>query len=202
MTPYLLLVAAYLIGGIPFGYLLVRFTTGRDVRSLGSGNIGATNVLRTTSRALGILTLLLDVAKGWFAVWLMGRFTAQDPAWTSLAALAVLFGHAFPVFLKFRGGKAVASFIGAFLYLEPLPLFAVLLVFLAVVWATRFISLGSICAAGSFPFAVWMISRPPSPVLLAALIAGFFIVYRHRANIGRLRAGTENVFSFSRTGKR
>ncbi|HBY63489.1 MAG TPA: acyl-phosphate glycerol-3-phosphate acyltransferase, partial [Solibacterales bacterium] len=154
------------------------------------------------SRGLGVLTLLLDVAKGWCAVWLMGRFTAEDATWMSLAALAVLFGHAFPVFLRFQGGKAVASFIGAFLYLEPLPLFAVLLLFVAVVAATRFISLGSICAAGSFPFAVWLISHPPLAVLAAALVSGGFVVYRHRTNIERLRAGTESVFSFSKAGRK
>ena len=109
--PAVLLLAAYLIGGIPFGYLLVRLKTGRDVRSMGSGNIGATNVLRTTGRAFGVLTLLLDIAKGWFAVWLMGRFTALDPGWMSAAGAAVVLGHAFPVFLKFKGGKGVAGFV-------------------------------------------------------------------------------------------
>lgn len=196
MTPVLLVLAAYLIGGIPFGYLLVRLATGRDVRTLGSGNIGATNVLRTTGRGIGILTLLLDVAKGWVAVWLMARFTAGDPFWTSLSALAVLFGHAFPVFLKFQGGKAVASFIGAFLFLQPEPLGAVLVVFVVCVAVTRYISLGSILAAGTFPLAVWMISHPPLPVVLAALIAGAFIIWRHQQNLARLRAGTEHVFSF------
>lgn len=196
MTPVLLLVCAYLIGGIPFGYLLVRFTTGRDVRTMGSGNIGATNVLRTTGRGIGVLTLALDIAKGWTAVWLMSKYTEGDPLWTSLAALAVLFGHAFPVFLKFEGGKAVASFIGAFLYLQPAPLVSVLVVFVVCVAVTRYISLGSILAAGTFPLAVWMISHPPLPVVLAALIAGAFIVWRHKANIERLRAGTEHVFSF------
>lgn len=196
MTPIFLLIAAYLIGGIPFGYLLVKLRSGQDVRSMGSGNIGATNVLRTSGRGIGILTLLLDIAKGWFAVWLMARYTGSDPLWTSLAALAVLGGHAFPVFLGFRGGKAVASFIGAFLYLQPWPLFAVLLVFVMAVAATRHISLGSILAAGTFPLAVFLISHPPFPVLAAAIITAAFIVWRHRANIDRLRAGTEPVFSF------
>jgi len=196
MTPLLLVLAAYLIGGIPFGYLLVRVTTGRDVRTMGSGNIGATNVLRTTGRGIGILTLALDVAKGWVAVWLMSRYTAGDPLWMSLAALAVLFGHAFPLFLKFEGGKAVASFIGAFLFLQPEPLVAVLVVFVVCVAVTRYISLGSILAAGTFPLAVWMISHPPLPVVLAALIAGAFIIWRHKQNIERLRSGTEHRFSF------
>ena len=196
MIPALILVGAYLLGGIPFGYLLVRLTTGRDVRSLGSGTIGATNVLRTTGRGLGVITLLLDIAKGYLAVWLAGRLTDHDPLWMSGAALAVLFGHAFPIFLKFQGGKAVASFVGAFLCLTPLPLFAVILVFVITVAYSRFISLGSIVAAGTLPFAVWLILHPPFPVLAAALIAGILVVWRHKGNMERLRAGTESVFSF------
>ncbi len=196
MTPVLLILAAYIIGGIPFGYLLVRLTTGRDVRTMGSGNIGATNVLRTSGRAIAVLTLLLDVLKGWVAVWLTARFTNGDPMWTSVAALAVMLGHGFPAFLKFRGGKAVATFIGAFLYLQPVPLLAVLIVFVICVAATRYISLGSVVAAGSFPLAVWLISHPPTAVLIASILAGAFIVWRHKGNLQRLRAGTEHVFSF------
>lgn len=198
MTGLLVLVIAYLVGGIPFGYVLVRLTTGKDVRSSGSGNIGATNVLRTTGRAAGVATLLLDVAKGTFAVWLAARMTNDDPWWTSLAALAVMAGHAFPLFLKFKGGKAVASFIGAFLYLTPLPLIAVLVVFVVTVAVTKAISAGSIIAAGTFPMGVWLILHPPAPVLIASLIAGGFIVYRHKSNIERLRAGTENRFSWKK----
>lgn len=195
--PLLALILAYVIGGIPFGFLLVRLKTGRDVRSMGSGNIGATNVLRTTGRSIAILTLLLDIAKGFFAVWLESRLAGHSPFWTSAAALAVMFGHAYPVFLKFQGGKAVASFIGAFLYLTPVALFSVLVLYVIVVAATRYISLASIIAAGTFPLAVWIILHPPAPVLIASLIAGAFIVYRHGANIERLRAGTEHVFRFS-----
>src|SRR5580658_9902316 len=136
MTPLLVLVVAYLVGGIPFGYLLVKLKTGEDVRSKGSGNIGATNVLRTTGRAIGILTLLLDIGKGFFAVWFAAWLTGSSPEWMSLAALAVMGGHAYPVFLKFQGGKAVASFVGAFLYLTPIPMIAALLVFVIVVAAT------------------------------------------------------------------
>ena len=197
MTPALLVVAAYLIGGIPFGYILVRLKTGRDVRSMGSGNIGATNVLRTTGRAIAIVTLILDIAKGFVAVWLMARYTANDPLWTSAAAVAVMAGHAFPIFLKFKGGKAVASFIGAFLYLTPIPLLAVVLVFIIVVAVTRYISLGSVIAAGTFPLGVFLILHPAWPVLIAALVAGAFIVLRHKANLERIRAGNEHVFRFS-----
>jgi glycerol-3-phosphate acyltransferase PlsY len=196
MNGLLALVIAYLIGAIPFGYLLVRFTTGKDVRAAGSGNIGATNVLRTTGRAAGVATLLLDIAKGYFAVFLAAKMTDDDPLWMSVAALAVMAGHAFPVFLKFHGGKAVASFIGAFLYLTPLPLAAVLVLFVITVAATKAISAGSILAVGTFPLGVWLILHPPAPVLIAALIAGAFIIYRHKSNIERLRAGTENRFSW------
>ena len=198
MIGLMALVVAYLIGGIPFGYVLVRLTTGKDVRAAGSGNIGATNVLRTTGRAAGVATLLLDVAKGYFAVWLASFWTHGDPLWMSLAALAVMAGHAFPVFLRFQGGKAVASFIGAFLYLTPLPLAAVLLLFVATVAVTKAISAGSIMAAGTFPLGVFMIQHPPMPVFVASLIAGGFIVYRHKANIQRLRAGTENRFQWKK----
>jgi acyl phosphate:glycerol-3-phosphate acyltransferase len=198
MNGLLALVIAYLIGAIPFGYLLVRLTTGKDVRAAGSGNIGATNVLRTTGRAAGVATLLLDIAKGYFAVFLAAKMTDDDPLWMSLAALAVMAGHAFPVFLKFHGGKAVASFIGAFLYLTPLPLAAVLVLFVITVAATKAISAGSILAVGTFPLGVWLILHPPAPVLVAALIAGAFIIYRHKSNIERLRAGTENRFSWSK----
>ncbi len=113
----------------------------------------------------------------------------------SLAALAVMAGHAFPVFLKFQGGKAVASFIGAFLYLTPIPMLAALVVFVIVVAATRQISMGSIVAAGALPLATWLIEHPPWIVIAATLVAGVFLIYRHRANIARIRAGTENVFS-------
>ena len=196
MMPLAALVIAYLLGAIPFGYLLVRFKTGGDVRKSGSGNIGATNVLRTTGRLAGVVTLLLDIAKGYAAVWIAGRLTGGDPLWMALAALAVMAGHAFPVFLGFRGGKAVASFIGAFLCLTPLALLCVLVVFTAIVAWTRFISLGSICGAATFPLAVWIVERPPLSALLASLIAAAFIVYRHRENIERLHHGTENRFRF------
>src|SRR5450755_4587042 len=192
MIALLVLTLAYLVGAIPFGYLLVKWKTGADVRGAGSGNIGATNVLRTTGRAAGVATLLLDIAKGYLAVWLAAKLTGDAPEWTSLAALAVMAGHAFPVFLKFQGGKAVASFIGAFLYLTPLPLAAVLVLFVITVASTKAISAGSILMAGMFPLGVWLILHPPAPVLIASLIAGAFMIYRHKSNIARLRAGTEN----------
>jgi acyl phosphate:glycerol-3-phosphate acyltransferase len=199
MTGLLTIVIAYLIGSIPFGYLLVKLTSGQDVRAVGSGNIGATNVLRTGNRWAAVATLILDAAKGFAAVWLAAAMTDQSPTWASLAALAVMAGHSYPVFLGFKGGKAVATFIGAFLLLTPVPLAAALLVFLVVVAATRHISAGSVIAAGTFPLGVWMILHPPAVVLLASVIAGAFIVYRHKSNLDRLHSGTENVFSWRRS---
>lgn len=195
LTSLVALAAAYLIGGIPFGYLVVKWKTGADVRASGSGNIGATNVLRTTGRAAGILTLALDIAKGAVAVWLADKLTAGSIHWMSAAAVVVMAGHAFPVFLHFHGGKAVASFIGAYLYLAPLPLLAVLIVWVAAVAYSRYVSLGSILAAGTFPLAVWLLMRPPVSLVAASIVSSAFIIYRHRGNIARIRAGSENLLS-------
>lgn len=196
MMPLLSVLFAYLLGAIPFGYLLVRWKTGGDIRTSGSGNIGATNVLRTTGIVAGVVTLILDIAKGYFAVWVADRASLGSPFWTSLAALAVMAGHAYPIFLGFKGGKAVASFIGAFLRLAPLATIAMLVVFVAVVAKTRYISLGSIIAAATFPIAVWLILQPPVEIELAAFTASIFVIYRHRANIRRLQEGSEHVLRF------
>ena len=193
---FLALLAAYLIGGIPFGYLIVKLRTGRDVRNMGSGNIGATNVLRTTGRLWGVFTLLLDIGKGWIACALMQRLAGSSPEWIAAAGVAVVLGHAFPVYLKFQGGKAVASFVGVALHLAPWALAAVAAVFVITVAATRYISLGSILGAGLFPFAVWILYHPGPGVMSAVTFCGLFIIWRHRSNIARLRAGTENVFRF------
>ena len=192
----LALLIAYLLGAIPFGYLLVKWKTGSDVRAAGSGNIGATNVLRAAGRAAGLATLLLDAGKGYLAVGLAARLTGHSAFCMSAAARTVMAGHAFPIFLKFKGGKAMASCIGAFLCLAPIPLAAALAIFVITVAATRFISLGSVFAAGSLPLAVWLISHPPLPVVIAAVVAGAFIIWRHSSNLERLRAGSEHVFSF------
>jgi glycerol-3-phosphate acyltransferase PlsY len=198
MMPLLALAIAYLLGAIPFGYLLVKLRTGTDVRASGSGNIGATNVLRTTGIATAIATLVLDIAKGYVGVWIAGRLSDNSPVWMSAAALAVMAGHAYPIFLGFRGGKAVASFIGAFLRLTPAPMIASLVVFVAVVAWSRHISLGSIVAAGTFPLAVWLILQPSIYVVVAALIAGIFVILRHKTNIERLREGSERTLSWGK----
>jgi glycerol-3-phosphate acyltransferase PlsY len=196
MIPLAVLVIAYLLGAIPFGYVLVKWKTGADVRAAGSGNIGATNVMRTTGRAAGVVTLLLDIAKGYAAVWIAGRLTGQDVLWMSVAALAVMAGHAYPVFLGFKGGKAVASFVGAFLCLTPWALAAESIIFVVVVAWTRHISLGSIVGAATLPLAVWLVMKAPLPAVAASVVAGAFVIYRHSSNIQRLRLRTENVFKF------
>ncbi|MBV9506817.1 MAG: glycerol-3-phosphate 1-O-acyltransferase PlsY [Acidobacteriia bacterium] len=196
MMPFLAVVLAYFIGAIPVGYLLVKWRTGSDVRAAGSGNIGATNVLRTAGKASGVATLLLDIAKGYIAVWIAERASQNSPAWMSLAAIAVMAGHAFPIFLGFKGGKAVACFIGAFLRLTPLPMSAALVVFAGLVAWTRHISIGSIIAAGTFPLAVWLLLQPPLSVEVASVAAAAIIIYRHKANIERLRRGKEHVLSW------
>lgn len=167
---------------------------------MGSGNIGATNVHRSAGGKAGLIVLLLDICKGLLAVWLAAVIAHGDPRGLALSAVCVMLGHCYPVFLHFRGGKAVACFIGAFLYLAPVALAMTAVVFVTVVAVTRFISLASIIGALLFPFAVWMIERPSLPVLIASIAAALLIVYRHEANIERLRAGTEHRFSL-RGGK-
>jgi glycerol-3-phosphate acyltransferase PlsY len=196
MMPLAACLLAYFLGAIPFGYILVKWKTGGDVRGAGSGNIGATNVLRTTGRTAGVITLLLDIAKGYVAVWAAGKLTGGDSRWMAAAAVVVMLGHAYPVFLAFKGGKAVASFVGAFLCLTPLALTTVLAVFVGVVAWTHHISMGSIVAAAVFPLAVWLIAVPVWPVEAASVIAAGLIIYKHSSNIQRLRAGTESKFIF------
>jgi glycerol-3-phosphate acyltransferase PlsY len=194
-------VIAYLIGGIPFGLLLVRLMTGADVRASGSGNIGATNVLRTTGRLAGVLTLLLDLGKGFLCVWLASALTGGSDLWTAAAGLAVMLGHVFPVWLQFKGGKAVATAAGVFLWLAPVPLLAVVILFVLLVWSTRYLSLGSIVAVGLLPVACLLILHPEWPLLAASLGTAVLVIWRHKDNLARIRGGTENIFRFQRTIK-
>jgi acyl phosphate:glycerol-3-phosphate acyltransferase len=152
-------------------------------------------VHRTMGRKAGLTVLLLDIVKGFLAVWITAIFTHNDPLALALAAAAVMAGHCYSIFLHFKGGKAVACFIGAFLYLAPLALAVSLLVFIAVVAISKYISLGSIIAAFIFPFAVWRIDHPLQPILAASIFAAVLIIYRHKMNILRLVNGQENVFS-------
>lgn len=192
------IVIAYLLGSIPFGYVLTRFSTGRDVRASGSGNIGATNVMRTAGKTLGLATLALDILKGALAVFASEKMSNGDPMWMALAALAVCAGHVFPVFLNFQGGKAVATFAGAFGFLMPLPLLATMLVFVIGVAATKHISAGSILGAGTFPLGAWLILHPTGIELLCVCAACAMVIYRHKENMVRMRLGTESVFRWSK----
>jgi len=192
---------SYLLGSIPFGYLLVRIFRGEDVRETGSGNIGATNVSRT-SPVLGVSTLLLDALKGATAVMLALRMghaeswsvpTAHAALMGTVAAFFVVIGHMFPVWLKFRGGKGVATGLGSFIILVPKAVLCVVGVFLAVVLLFRYVSLGSIVAVASFPLAAWILrAYAGNPFNLAFMsAASLLIIFKHRDNIRRLVSGNE-----------
>jgi glycerol-3-phosphate acyltransferase PlsY len=184
------LVAAYLLGSISFAIVVVRVFRGVDVRLEGSGNAGATNVLRTSGKRLATLTMLLDVGKGALAVLLMQALT-YDPRWLGAAAFAAVLGHVFPVWFGFRGGKGVATAIGGFTVLCPLAVLAVVAVFVAVVATTRFVSLGSITAACLLPLAMRLLFHAPDPEVAAASAVTILLIVSHRANIRRLLEGTE-----------
>lgn len=203
MRPLLVLIAAYLLGSIPFGYLLVRAKEGSDIRETGSGGTGATNVTRRAGKLAGVVTLLLDAAKGVLVVYLARRYLTPDAMmnwWIAGAGIMAIVGHIFPVWLGFRGGKGVATGVGVFLSLSPLGVAGAGLIFVVIVWATRYVSLGSIVAVIAFPFCVWLLSIFVVPVpalkeiLVTAAVGGSLIVFMHRENIGRLARGTENKF--------
>ncbi|MBO0912348.1 MAG: glycerol-3-phosphate 1-O-acyltransferase PlsY [Acidobacteria bacterium] len=184
----------YLLGSIPFGYLLVRWFHGADVRATGSGNIGATNVARR-SPGLGVVTLLFDSLKGALAVWLARAFFPADRTAAFLAAFAAIAGHVFPVWLRFRGGKGVATGLGSFLLLAPKSLLVAIGIFIALVLAFRYVSLGSIVSAGSFPLVAFLLGEERRPRPLVLLSCGvLLIIVKHRANIRRLLSGGEPKF--------
>lgn len=198
MNPYLITaVGSYLAGSIPFGYLLVRLIRGEDIRQSGSGNIGATNVSRK-SHGLGLLTLLLDALKGLIPVILASRAFAGVEGFQlgALAGLAAIVGHLFPVWLKFRGGKGVATGLGAWVAFAPKSVLVMVLVFVVMVALFRYISLGSVTAAAIFPLvARWRGDDHGLPVVLGCMAASsLLIIVKHRPNIRRLLAGTENKF--------
>lgn len=197
MSVYLITAAAsYLLGTIPFGYLLVRVFRGEDVRSSGSGNIGATNVARTSS-ALGVATLLLDAGKGLAAVVLARALAGSEhqKLVMTVAAFAAIVGHLFPVWLKFRGGKGVATSLGSFALIAPKSIVCMVGLFLLMVAATRYVSLGSVVTAAAFPALAWVLHEYVEPAqLILIAVASLLIVWKHRQNIGRLVAGTESRF--------
>jgi glycerol-3-phosphate acyltransferase PlsY len=200
---------AYLLGSIPFGYLLVKTFRGEDIRLSGSGNIGATNVARSGAKGLGAATLLLDMLKGLLAVWLAAVLAASKynlcgdfrvyPCVPSLrlmsvAALFAVLGHIFPVWLKFKGGKGVATALGVFALLFPLAVLVSLAIFIIVLVLTRYVSLGSILAALAFPVAAYFLYHPDWTSLALAAAVSAAVILKHHQNIGRLLAGTESRF--------
>jgi len=188
---YLIPLVAYLLGSIPFGYLLVRSTEGKDIRSLGSGNIGATNVFRR-HRLSGILTLLLDAGKGYLAVVMAGWLGGSEE-WQAVAAVFAIMGHIFTIWLKFKGGKGVATGCGAYLAISPLAVLTTLGLFVLILLMTRYISAASIGATAFFPFWAYLYGKP-APVLLWAILGSALIIAKHHQNIRRLISGTENKF--------
>lgn len=204
LTKLLFILLAYLLGAIPFGYLLVKyfFTSGEDIREIGSGGTGATNVTRRAGKVAGLLTYLLDMAKGIASVLILKQVSGDDPYWTGAAAVAAIVGHMFPVFLQFRGGKGVAVGVGAFIILAPGPVLAALGIWFIIVVLTRYISLGSIVAAVTVPLLIllfaWLSPAGPQsetwPLVITTTLGSALIVVRHHENIRRLLAGTESRF--------
>lgn len=188
---YLIPILAYLLGSIPFGFLLVRSTEGKDIRTMGSGNIGATNVFRR-NRWAGILTLVLDAGKGYLAVLAAGWITG-NLNWQACAAVFAIIGHIFTVWLRFKGGKGVATGCGSYLALSPLAVLAAIGVFVLILLLTRYVSASSIVATAFFPFGAYIFGEPVS-VLLWMLVGALLIIAKHYPNIRRLLSGTENRF--------
>jgi glycerol-3-phosphate acyltransferase PlsY len=204
MRTSIVIIAAYLIGSIPFGYLIVRHKVGEDVRESGSGGTGATNVSRRAGKAAGVFTLVLDALKGVLAIVVAQMIVGEggpNVDWpTAAAAIATISGHIFPVWLGFRGGKGVATGVGVFLMLAPIAVLCAAVIFIVVVTITKYISLGSIVAAAMIPLFVFMdmvFIQPISDLrslLTAAAVGAMLIIFAHRGNIRRLAEGTEPRF--------
>jgi glycerol-3-phosphate acyltransferase PlsY len=207
VLPTLLLIAAYLIGSIPFSYLVVRVAAGEDIRQLGSRNVGATNVARTFGKTPGVVALLLDLAKGYAAIALAKWITSMpawpltsgaDAApwhsqsfWISLGGLVAMIGHMFPVWLRFHGGKGVATATGAFLAIDPVAVLAGVIVFVIVILTTRFVSLASMLSAASIPIFFRFMTHAPFWTIVISIIIAILIIAKHHSNIARLTQGAE-----------
>ena len=195
-----LIVGAYLIGAIPFGMVVSRvFNREIDLRKVGSGNIGATNVARSLGKGAGALTLLLDAGKAVFVLAITRLVLgASADAWFALVGGAVFLGHVFPVYLRFKGGKGVATAMGVVAFLSPLTVSILLVLFAVVVCCTRFVSLSSLCAAAGLPILMALLGKP-RPFLYLALLIAVVVFYTHRQNIRRLFAGQEPRFGVSKS---
>ncbi len=206
MNVFLILAIGYLLGSIPFGYLIARLAGGRDIRNEGSGNIGATNVTRTLGLGAGLATLALDGGKGACAVWLAMRLGGDLSASFAFAAIGAILGHMFPVWLRWRGGRGVATAIGAFLVIGWIATLADLLVWVVAMIIWRYASLSSILWAALLPlFMYWLYApghHPPEAVSIAAVFAAVFVLWRHRPNLQRLIEGNEPKMHFRGASRR
>jgi acyl phosphate:glycerol-3-phosphate acyltransferase len=208
LLPLLLVAAAYLLGSIPFSFLVVKLFTGKDLRKLGSQNVGATNVARTAGKMPGIVALLLDGVKGWAAValaqWLVSRpqwpyaapvagdILASREFWIALAGLVAVLAHMFPLWLRFHGGKGVATATGVFLALDPIVIAGALIVFAIVLLATRYVSLASMISAASIPlFFRFLVHDAPFWRIVVSILIALAVIMKHHSNISRLARGTE-----------
>ncbi len=189
-TEILIVIGGYFIGSLPTALLLVRWVTGSDVRLSGSGNVGATNAARAAGIRIGAVVTLVDMAKGAVPVLVMQWFNPSS-RWLALTMLAAVIGHIYPVWLRFRGGKGVATGFGAFLVLAPLPAGVAFLVWILVVATSRVVSLGSMIASACFPVLVYFLDHPPESVMWSVIAAAALIVWRHRSNMRNLVMGTE-----------
>jgi glycerol-3-phosphate acyltransferase PlsY len=185
-----LVVFAYFLGSLPTAYLLVRLMTGKDVRTSGSGNVGATNALRTAGWKVGAVVTVIDLLKGAIPVWLMYRFNPES-GWVAAAMLAAVLGHCYPVWLKFKGGKGVATCFGAFLVIAPLSALAALGLWIVVLVISRWVALASMVASASFPLILKLIDRPDMVTLVSVSAAAVIIILRHSSNIRGILTGTE-----------
>lgn len=207
MLAAVLLVAAYLIGSIPFSFLVVKLFAGADIRQHGSRNVGATNVARSFGKMPGIIALLLDILKGYAAVLLARWLTARPEwpvpfgidtsplhsraFWIALAGLVAVIAHMFPVWLRFHGGKGVATATGAFLALDPIAVLGGVIVFLIVLLTTRFVSLASMLSAASIPIFFRFLTHAPFWTTIVAIVIAMLVIVKHHSNIARLTQGTE-----------
>jgi glycerol-3-phosphate acyltransferase PlsY len=197
MIKVLLVLLCYLIGSIPFSYIFSRVFGGIDIRAKGTGNVGATNVLRTLGIKIALLSLIGDLFKGVLAAWL-GLIVGGETL-GALCGSAVVIGHCWPVFLGFRGGKGVATSAGVFVVLVPPVLLMLAVVFVTLAAVTRYVSLGSICAAALLPFMLLFMHQPWSYIIMGLILTSI-VIFRHRENIKRLRNGTEKKINEKATG--
>lgn len=210
LTPFLLILGAYLAGSIPFSYLIAKLKSGEDIRTRGSGNVGATNVLRTQGKLPGLLALILDLAKGWCAIWLArtllgsaywpwpidgsGGIESSEAFWLGLTALVVVLAHMFPVWIGFRGGKGVATSAGVFLGLSPGVLGVAVVVFIVVSYSTHFVSLGSLSAAAVIPPLMRFWAHEPFWLVMFSVAISIIVIVKHHTNIARIIRGSESRF--------